>query len=246
MKYLKASDIAESLTYPTLFWLFMVCSVLGTIVEGLFCLIRYGRWETHTVALWGPFCIIYGIGAVILYLSTLMTKAKHIIWQFIVSAVSTTIVEYISGLLLKRCLHMKAWDYSRCFLNLNGIICLKMTIAWGLFGILFARYCVPFIDAVALRVFDSEVIQILTGILSIIMAVNLIMTILCIIRWSKRHRGYLPVTKLDNYFDERFNDEWMEHRFCEWRFLDEEREYDDCKPKRLKETLVISKTKRYK
>ena len=98
MKYLKASDIAESLTYPTLFWLFTVCSILGTIVEGLFYLIRYGRWETHTVALWGPFCIIYGIGAVILYLSTLMTKAKHIIWQFIVSETYYLAIHCISRL----------------------------------------------------------------------------------------------------------------------------------------------------
>ena len=33
--------------YADLFWLFILGSLLGVILEGLFCLVKYGHWETH-------------------------------------------------------------------------------------------------------------------------------------------------------------------------------------------------------
>ena len=57
----------EHATYQNMFWLFMISNVLGVILEGLWCLIRTGYWETHVVSMWGPFCIIYGFGAVGFY-----------------------------------------------------------------------------------------------------------------------------------------------------------------------------------
>ena len=59
----------------------MLGSILGTRIEGAFCLIRHGRWETHTVALWGPFCIIYGIGAVILYVGAVLSESMPTVIQ---------------------------------------------------------------------------------------------------------------------------------------------------------------------
>lgn len=57
-----------TLSYQSLFWLFMFGNVLGVIVEGVWCRFRYGKWQTHVVALWGPFNIVYGIGIVTLYI----------------------------------------------------------------------------------------------------------------------------------------------------------------------------------
>lgn len=56
------------IVYQEIFWLFMLGNVLGVIVEGLWCLFRYGEWQTHVVALWGPFNIVYGIGIALFYI----------------------------------------------------------------------------------------------------------------------------------------------------------------------------------
>lgn len=209
----------EFLTYPALFWLFLLGSILGTLLEGAFCKIRYGRWETHTVALWGPFCILYGVGAVILYAGAVLTESLPVPGQFAVFAAATTAVEYAGGLLLKRGLGMKAWDYSGCALNLQGLVCAKMTAAWGLLGVLFSKYCVPYLK-IAAKAVRGALAQILTYVSSVLMGLNLFLTALCIIRWSRRHRGYPPRNRLEAYFDVRYCDEWMERRFCEWKFLD--------------------------
>ena len=35
----------------------MISNLVGVLIEGIFCLISYGKWETHVVTMWGPFCL---------------------------------------------------------------------------------------------------------------------------------------------------------------------------------------------
>ena len=50
------------LRYTTLFWLFFLGSIAGFVLEGLWRIILVGHWENHSATVWGPFCIVYGIG----------------------------------------------------------------------------------------------------------------------------------------------------------------------------------------
>lgn len=130
-----------------------------------------------------------------------------------------TVVEYISGALLLYGLNMKAWDYSGEFLNLQGIICLKMTVIWGAAGLLFEKYIVPYLDKFFADA-EGGLCRILTVILSVFMAVNLSFTAVCIVRWADRHKNIPPENQTEEFIDEKYNDEYMQNRFCEWRFLD--------------------------
>lgn len=72
----------SSIKYQTLFWLFMIGSVLGFLLEGLWCVIKTGHWEHHVATIWGPFCIIYGIGAVAAFLISQLLSGRHVLLQF--------------------------------------------------------------------------------------------------------------------------------------------------------------------
>lgn len=87
----------QQIIYADLFWLFMAGSLLGVLIEGVFCVFRYGHWETHTVAVWGPFCIIYGIGAVVLYIGAVLLEGKSYILQFVIFTFAATVIEYLCG-----------------------------------------------------------------------------------------------------------------------------------------------------
>ena len=43
----------QNITYFNIFWLFMLGNIVGVFLEGVWCKIRYGKWETHSVAIWG-------------------------------------------------------------------------------------------------------------------------------------------------------------------------------------------------
>lgn len=209
----------RKISYSELFWLFMAGSLLGVLIEGIFCLFHYGHWETHTVAIFGPFCIIYGIGAVIFYVGSILMKDRNKIFQFIIFAVSATIIEYICGALLKYGLGMRAWNYSRQLFNIDGLICLKFTVIWGLGGVLFSIFAVRRLK----NIFDkmhSKKWNISCFLLSIFMTINFTLTSFCIIRWAERHYGILPRNSIEQYIDENWNDNIMQKRFCEWKFIE--------------------------
>lgn len=131
----------DGVTYCNMFWLFMFGNVLGVLLEGTWCRLIFGHWETHVATIWGPFSLIYGVGAVMFYISgekIRSTGYKGVVARFCSIAIVATVFELACGLLLEYGMGMKAWDYSKSFMNYKGLICLKMTLLWGLAGVIFA------------------------------------------------------------------------------------------------------------
>lgn len=214
---LKKSSI--QIKYSDMFWLFMIGSLLGVILEGFWCLFKYGHWETHVVSVWGPFCIIYGIGAVGFYLGTVWLRQRTLPVQFLLFSLIGGIVEYVCSWVLEHGLHMEAWNYSRHFLNIEGRISLKMTLVWGLLGIVFSRFL---FDAVN-KLFEKmrgKAWRIACGCLTVFMVINLTLTGMCLVRWSDRHEGIPPANQIERFLDKTYGDDRMEKRFCEWSFID--------------------------
>lgn len=205
-------------TFFKLFWLFIAGSLLGVIFEGIFCVFVHGGWETHVVSVWGPFCILYGFGMAGYYLLYALLHKKSIGIQFLYYSLVGFTLEVVSGALLEYGLHMKAWDYSAQFMNIRGYVSLKMTILWGIAGIAGA-FLVPSYEKI-FRKMSSAKWQIATRVLSIFMAVNMILTIFAIGRWSNRHQGKPAMTTIGRVMDQKCDDEWMSNRFCEWYFID--------------------------
>ena len=52
-----------AVTPAGLFWLFLIGSLAGVVMEGAWCAVTKGRWEYHVYSIWGPFCAVYGLGA---------------------------------------------------------------------------------------------------------------------------------------------------------------------------------------
>lgn len=209
-----------SITYQEVFWLFMLGNVLGVVIEGCWCRFRHGKWETHVVALWGPFNIVYGFGIAAFYLgcTALRTKAAWLRMGALAFLGST--VEYLCGWVIRVGIRMRAWDYTNHFLNLQGLISLKMTLMWGMLGMLFDRF-LYFPLRTLLPSVTGHGWQISCVLLSAFMAINLLCTAICIIRWAMRHRGRPPMGRIGRFIDQRCPDNWMERKFCNWRFMDD-------------------------
>ena len=217
----KKSKPAIRVSYAICFWLFMIANLAGVLIEGLFYLIAFGKWETHVVTVWGPFCLLYGFGTVGFYLMAAALQGRGVVLELLGYALVGDGLELIGGLLLEFGLGMRAWDYTGYFLNFRGHICLTMTIVWALVGFAFSRFC-PLIGK-GLSQFEHGIFRVLLIILSVFMLVNLVFTSICIVRWSRRHYGIQANSAFEEFLDERYNDDFMSKRFVEWHFLDEKR-----------------------
>ncbi len=124
---------------------FIIYSVLGYIIETLFGIVTKGTWESRQSFLYGPFCGIYGLGAVIMILSLqhFNQNNNRLFWGgFIVGSIIEYVVSWIGEVIL----NVKWWDYSNMPLNLNGRICVFFSIFWGLLAIYLMSYINPRID----------------------------------------------------------------------------------------------------
>lgn len=211
----------RKIKYSDLFWLFIAASLFGVLIEGLYCLIKFGKWESHVVSIYGHFCIIYGVGVVFYYVFCNLFKDKNIFLKFFIYAFLGTFVELICGLLLDYGLGMRAWSYANSFMNYKGYICLFMFVVWGMFGIFF-ELCIPYINK-CLKVTYNKIFKIILPIFTIFMIYNLTFTGICIYRWSSRHKGINAHNKIERYIDKKYDDKYMSKRFMEWYFIDEEK-----------------------
>ncbi len=124
---------------------FIIYSVAGYIIETLYGIITKGVWESRQSFLYGPFCGIYGLGAVIMILC-LHKFPKKFNTLFIGGAIVGSIVEYAISLFGEILLGVKWWDYSNMPLNINGRICIYFSIFWGFLCIYLIAYLNPKVD----------------------------------------------------------------------------------------------------
>ena len=87
----------------------------------------------------GPYLPLYGFSLCVLFLLSLLEQyipientALRKAALFAVMAAAVTLVEYIAGLISIKLLHVKLWDYSKQWGNIQGIICPKFTLGWAI------------------------------------------------------------------------------------------------------------------
>jgi len=207
----------SSIKYQTLFWLFMTGSVLGFVLEGLWCVIKTGHWEHHAATIWGPFCIIYGIGAVAAFLISQLLSGKHILLQFGAFFFSGALVEYFASLFQELCFGSVSWDYSEHFLNIGGRVSLQMALTWGILGVLFMRFLFPFLNRAFEKLNGKKGAQ-LCGILTVFMVINLAATSVVVTRWQSRLDGTSPNNSIERAIDYIYGNEKMDGLFPNMRF----------------------------
>ena len=117
---------------------FIIYSVLGWFVESVYMSFCNHRLTNRGFAK-GPFCPIYGFGAVIGYL-VLNPLSGHYVTLYLTGAFLATTFEYLVGIMMQKFLGEVWWDYTEKPMNYKGIICLESTIAWGFYAIIITMF----------------------------------------------------------------------------------------------------------
>lgn len=110
--------------------MFAVYAVLGWVTEVVFFALKTGEFVNRGF-LNGPVCPLYGFGVVGVVI--LMSPVQdNTVLLFLGSMVFCTLIEFITGLVLKYLFHDTWWDYSEEPFNIGGYVCLRFSIMWGL------------------------------------------------------------------------------------------------------------------
>ena len=124
---------------------FVIYSFLGFLLETVYGLLTKGVIESRQSFLYGPFCGIYGLGAVIMIVLLQYFK-KNNYTIFFGGYVIGSGIEYFVSLIGEKILHVKWWDYSSEPFNIGGRVCLFYSLAWGILAIYLITHINPLID----------------------------------------------------------------------------------------------------
>ena len=139
------------------FFMFFCYSIFGWVMECICCSINEKRFVHDRGFLIGPYCPIYGYGAMYMYLF-LNRYYDDLITLFVMAVVGTSLLEYLTSYFMEKIFKARWWDYSNVRFNLEGRICLKNSIAFGILGILFVYVLNPFFLSIVDKMSQSLLI----------------------------------------------------------------------------------------
>ncbi len=119
---------------------FCFYSIIGWIYESIICSIDAKR-PVNRGFLNGPYCPIYGCGAVLVIL--FLGRVHNPVLLFFLSALLTCTLEYITSYLMEKLFHARWWDYSNKIGNINGRVCLLGAVVFGAFSVLLLKVFHP-------------------------------------------------------------------------------------------------------
>lgn len=129
-----------------LIFFFFLTSTGGFFWEVLLFLIKEGRFYNRGF-LYGPWLPVYGVGALLLYLLLNRLKKKPL-YVFLLAACIGTGLELVIGFILDHVWELRYWDYSGCFLNFCGYICLASAFGFGIAGMLWVCFLSGFLSRI--------------------------------------------------------------------------------------------------
>lgn len=146
-EYLNKDHNFDKKTMLGIFCLIIVISgMFGWLYEVVFYYFNSGMTEIYfRGGNFLPWINIYAMGAILIYVLT-YKKRKNPLFVFIVSMISTGILEYIGGAFMEHIMHIKCWDYTNeilSFGNINGYVCLRSVLVFGLSALLLMYLIVP-------------------------------------------------------------------------------------------------------
>ena len=139
-------------TVETWFLWLMIYSIIGWVYESTICSISQ-RKLINRGFLNGPYCPIYGTGAVLVLL--VLGRIQNPVLLFFAGAVLTCSLEYLTSWLMEKLFHARWWDYSKRKFNIGGRVCLIGAVVFGAFSVVLILVLHPWVKSLTDRLTDT-------------------------------------------------------------------------------------------
>lgn len=133
--------------------IFTIASIAGYFIETGYVYLVVGKIVKRGMLI-GPYCPIYGFGALILYSCFYDVKAnkKNIPLIFLFASFILGSFELLCGLGFKYILNIEMWNYSGKFLNILNYTTVPILIGWGILGTTYVFWIHPAIKKIVDKV----------------------------------------------------------------------------------------------
>ena len=135
--------------FELLFW-FFIYSFLGWCTEVCFRSVNNGTF-VNSGFLNGPYCPIYGVG-MLFVVYTLYPVRDNLPLLFFSSVILTTLLEGITGAVLRKVFKTRWWDYTDMPFNIGGYVCPAFSLIWGLGACFVVKFIHPAVETIVAHI----------------------------------------------------------------------------------------------
>ena len=184
-------------------WIFLIYGFVGWCTEVIFAAVNSGKFVNRGF-LNGPICPIYGFG-ILAVVRLLKPFGNNILLLFVGSVLITSGLEYITGFLLEKLFHQKWWDYSDVPFNIQGYICLKFSLLWGLACMFIVEIIHPLVIKF-IHLLPSTLSTILCAVFLSAAITDFILTLINVLKLPKKLHTIIELEKALNSVSENIGE----------------------------------------
>lgn len=183
--------------FSSYFLSFAIYSFIGWLHESVLCSLYHEKRLINRGFLLGPYCPIYGFGAVLCFI--VLGNVQSPVLIFCAAAVICCTLEYITSYVMEKLFHARWWDYSHYPFQLNGRICLYGALLFGAGNVVICKWLEPFILKL-ISLISPLALHTVSSVLFALMITDVIHTVL---KWNKLRQHLKELhTALDSLREE--------------------------------------------
>mgnify|MGYP001623933181 FL=1 len=200
----KPTVFAQGCSPTKLIWIFFIAALLGDIIETLFCRATMGIWMSRSSLIYGPFSIVWGLGAVMFTALLYRYKDKSEGYLFLAGTIVGGVYEYVCSVFTELVFGTVFWDYSHIPFNLAGRINLLYCFFWGIAAAVWMKVLYPRLSRLIERI-PMKAGKVLTWVIVVFMVFNMAISALALGRYQQRQSAPDAPTNgftefLDHYY----------------------------------------------
>lgn len=200
---------AQGLCADKLIWVFMVCALLGDLIETVFVGLQTGRIMSRSSVIYGPFSIVWGAGGVLLTVLLQKIARKDDRHAFIAGFVIGGVYEYMCSVFTEMVLGTTFWDYSNEPFNIGGRTHLTFCLYWGILALVWVKFLYPFLSRYIEKI-PPVAGKILTWLMVVFMTCNALISGTAVLRYVERRGGETPGNAAEVFLDTHYGDNLIE------------------------------------
>ena len=214
------ASAAKPLTLYRVFWLFLVAGVAGDFIEVAFWLFTRGELISRSSLVYGPFSLVWGLGAGLLTLAFHRMDDRSSARIVLAGAVLGGAYEYICSWVQEALFGACFWDYRHLPFNLNGRVNLVFCLFWGVAALVWVRAAYPalclFIDRVPHRRGRR-----MARAAALFLTCSTVLSAAALWRMDQRRQDVPAGGGVGRFLGEAYPDGWLKDRYPNMGILDE-------------------------
>ena len=194
------------------FFLFFSSSFIGYCLETLFVWLGSGVLMSRSSLLYGPFSIVWGLGALLMTLVLVPLSRRGPLVLFLGGAVLGGGFEYLASLFLERVFHRLFWNYAHLPLNLDGRTNLLYAAFWGVAGMLWVYWLAPWLLRL-IRGIPPAISRPVAAALAILLSIDISLSAAAFLRMEQREQGIPAGSQAELLLDQLYSTPFMRLRY---------------------------------